>query len=188
MLDSPTLDMSFSGLKTAVRVLTRSSRATPRSRTACAADIAREFEDAVVDVLAAKSLAALAAAGRSTLVVAGGVGANLRLRERLTRVVGARGGRVLFPRPAFCTDNGAMIALVGALACVGAARRTARSRAAALGAGGRLTSSHRCAARRQRPIALSSPCTSLRMFSRWRQNSSAAMTTHAQVVSVAPNW
>ncbi len=115
MVDSPTLDMSFSGLKTAVRVLTQKlSRDAPLA-DGVRADIAREFEAAVVDVLAAKSLAALAAAGRSTLVVAGGVGANLRLRERLTRVVGARGGRVYFPDFAFCTDNGAMIALTGAL-------------------------------------------------------------------------
>ena len=79
------------------------------------ADVARAFEDAIVDVLAAKSLAALAGTGRSTLVVAGGVGANRRLRERLAGVVGARGGRVHYPDAAFCTDNGAMIALAGAL-------------------------------------------------------------------------
>jgi N6-L-threonylcarbamoyladenine synthase len=115
MLDAPSLDMSFSGLKTAVRVLTQRLANEDRLDDAARADIAREFESAVVDVLAAKSLAALAASGRSTLVVAGGVGANLRLRERLVRVVEARGGRVYFPEIAFCTDNGAMIALAGAL-------------------------------------------------------------------------
>lgn len=115
MLDAPNLDMSFSGLKTAVRVLTHKLANEGRLDDAARADIAREFESAVVDVLAAKSLAALAASGRSTLVVAGGVGANLRLRERLVRIVEARGGRVYFPEIAFCTDNGAMIALAGAL-------------------------------------------------------------------------
>jgi N6-L-threonylcarbamoyladenine synthase len=123
MLDAPNLDMSFSGLKTAVRTLTRKLADEDRLDAAARADIAREFEAAIVDVLAAKSLAALAASGRSTLVVAGGVGANLRLRERLLRVVEARGGRVYFPDIAFCTDNGAMIALAGAL-------RVTRARAA----------------------------------------------------------
>ena len=114
MLDSQSLDMSFSGLKTAVRVLTHKLAREGPLTDATRADIAREFETAIVDVLAAKSLAALAASGRSTLVVAGGVGANLHLRARLMRVVEARGGRVYFPEIAFCTDNGAMIALAGA--------------------------------------------------------------------------
>ncbi len=126
MLDAPNLDMSFSGLKTAVRTLTRKLDDEGRLDDAARADIAREFEAAVVDVLAAKSLAALAASSRSTLVVAGGVGANLRLRARLVRVVEARGGRVYFPDIAFCTDNGAMIALAGAL-------RLGRARAAGAG-------------------------------------------------------
>jgi N6-L-threonylcarbamoyladenine synthase len=79
------------------------------------ADIAREFEDAITDVLVAKSLSALDAAGLSRLVVAGGVGANRNLRERLSDAVAARGGEVFYPDLQFCTDNGAMIALVGAL-------------------------------------------------------------------------
>ncbi|MEO8847833.1 MAG: tRNA (adenosine(37)-N6)-threonylcarbamoyltransferase complex transferase subunit TsaD [Casimicrobiaceae bacterium] len=115
MIDSPNLDMSFSGLKTAVRVLVQKMSHEGPLTVSARADIACEFEAAVVDVLAAKAVAALAASGRSTLVVAGGVGANLRLRERLTRVVEARNGRVYFPQIAFCTDNGAMIALAGAL-------------------------------------------------------------------------
>ncbi|HEY7902665.1 MAG TPA: tRNA (adenosine(37)-N6)-threonylcarbamoyltransferase complex transferase subunit TsaD [Casimicrobiaceae bacterium] len=115
MLDSPNLDLSFSGLKTAVRMLTHRLAREGRLDAAARADIARAFEDAVVDVLAAKSLAALAATGRSTLVVAGGVGANRRLRERLRRDIGARAGSVHFPDAMFCTDNGAMIALAGAL-------------------------------------------------------------------------
>ncbi len=115
MLDSGNLDMSFSGLKTAVRTLVQKLEREGRFDDAARADIAREFEAAVVDVLAGKSLAALAAAGRDTLVVAGGVGANLRLRERLARALAARNGNVYFPDIAFCTDNGAMIALAGAM-------------------------------------------------------------------------
>ena len=115
MIDAPGLDMSFSGLKTAVRTLVHKLAREGRFDDAARADVARAFEDAIVDVLAAKSLAALAGTGRSTLVVAGGVGANRRLRERLAGVVGARGGRVHYPDAAFCTDNGAMIALAGAL-------------------------------------------------------------------------
>ena len=86
------------------------------------ADIAREFQHAVVDVLVAKALAALGAAGLARLVVAGGVGANRELRARLVAAVGERGGQVYFPDLEFCTDNGAMIALVGALRLSGATR------------------------------------------------------------------
>ncbi len=118
MLDSGDLDFSFSGLKTAVLTLARkaaggnSPEALPESRKA---DIAREFQNAIVDVLAAKAMAALDATGFARLVVAGGVGANRELRARLGREVAARGAQVFFPDLAFCTDNGAMIALVGAL-------------------------------------------------------------------------
>jgi N6-L-threonylcarbamoyladenine synthase len=115
MLDSGDLDMSFSGLKTAVLTLVRREAAAVRLDDARRADIAREFQHAVVDVLVAKSLAALSVTGRTQLVVAGGVGANSELRERLVANVGKRGGRVYFPDLEFCTDNGAMIALVGAL-------------------------------------------------------------------------
>jgi N6-L-threonylcarbamoyladenine synthase len=122
MIDSPDLDMSFSGLKTAVRVLVQRLAAQGKLDDAARADIARGFEDAVVDVLCAKARAALAATGRATLVVAGGVGANRRLRERLVSDAAARGRRVHFPDLEFCTDNGAMIALAGALR-IGDARR-----------------------------------------------------------------
>ena len=104
------LDFSFSGLKTAVAMAVR------RINTSCdqaRADIAREFVDAVVDVLAAKSMAALRATGLRTLVVAGGVGANTQLRERLAIEVARVAAQVYFPPPALCTDNGAMIALAG---------------------------------------------------------------------------
>jgi N6-L-threonylcarbamoyladenine synthase len=111
MKDSGDLNMSFSGLKTAVRTLVLG---TPPGEQRDA-DVAREFEDAITDVLVAKSLAALDATGLSRLVVAGGVGANRSLRERLSHAVAARGGEVFYPDLQFCTDNGAMIALVGAL-------------------------------------------------------------------------
>jgi len=107
----PLLHMSFSGLKTAVRTLAGDT--TPSAQRD--ADIAREFEDAITDVLVAKSLAALDVTGLSRLVVAGGVGANRSLRERLSEAVAARGGEAFYPDLQFCTDNGAMIALVGAL-------------------------------------------------------------------------
>lgn len=111
MQDSGDLDMSFSGLKTAVLTLARREPLTATRK----ADIAREFQDAVVDVLAAKALKALRATGHARLVVAGGVGANRLLRSRLQADVARAGGEVFFPDLVFCTDNGAMIALVGAL-------------------------------------------------------------------------
>jgi N6-L-threonylcarbamoyladenine synthase len=115
MLDSGDLDMSFSGLKTAVLTLVRREAAAQRLDDARRGDIAREFQHAVVDVLVAKALAALGATGHSRLVVAGGVGANRELRERLVAELAKRNGQVYFPDLEFCTDNGAMIALVGAL-------------------------------------------------------------------------
>jgi N6-L-threonylcarbamoyladenine synthase len=111
MQASGDLNMSFSGLKTAVQILVR--REPPDAQRQ--ADIAREFEDAVVDVLVAKALAALGDTGCERLVVAGGVGANLSLRTRLSTAAGRLGATVFYPDLQFCTDNGAMIALVGAL-------------------------------------------------------------------------
>jgi N6-L-threonylcarbamoyladenine synthase len=111
MTDRPGLDFSFSGLKTQVLLAWRGSDQSEGTR----ADIARGFEDAVVDTLAIKCERALQAAGSDTIVVAGGVGANVRLRAKLQAMAQARGGRACFPRPALCTDNGAMIAFAGAL-------------------------------------------------------------------------
>ncbi|MEO6263563.1 MAG: tRNA (adenosine(37)-N6)-threonylcarbamoyltransferase complex transferase subunit TsaD [Luteimonas sp.] len=111
MTDRPGLDFSFSGLKTQVLLAWRGSDQSAATR----ADIARGFEDAVVDTLAIKCARALDAAGCDTLVVAGGVGANTRLRLKLAQIATTRGGRACFPRPALCTDNGAMIAFAGAL-------------------------------------------------------------------------
>ena len=111
MTDRPGLDFSFSGLKTQVLLAWRNSDQSDATR----ADVARGFEDAVVDTLAIKCERALDAAGCDTLVIAGGVGANKRLRAKLTDMCAKRGGRACFPRPALCTDNGAMIAFAGAL-------------------------------------------------------------------------
>ncbi|PRH82350.1 tRNA (adenosine(37)-N6)-threonylcarbamoyltransferase complex transferase subunit TsaD [Arenimonas caeni] len=111
MTDRPGLDFSFSGLKTQVLLAWQASDQAPQTR----ADIARGFEDAVVETLAIKCQRALEQTGIGTLVVAGGVGANTRLRARLQAMAEKRRGRVCFPRPAFCTDNGAMIAFAGAL-------------------------------------------------------------------------
>jgi N6-L-threonylcarbamoyladenine synthase len=125
MLESGDLDFSFSGLKTAVLTVARDAAGNgdPASLDeSTKADIAAEFQAAVVDVLAAKALAALQATGHRRLVVAGGVGANRALRERLMRVASKRGVYVFFPDLAFCTDNGAMIALAGALRLAQGAR------------------------------------------------------------------
>jgi N6-L-threonylcarbamoyladenine synthase len=135
MLDSGDLGFSFSGLKTAVLTASKREPLTGARR----ADIAREFQHAVVDVLVAKALAALAESGRERLVVAGGVGANRELRARLTAAVEARGGAVFYPPLEFCTDNGAMIALVGALRLAAAkagGRADSQADAAAEGAFG----------------------------------------------------
>jgi len=108
MLNSGDFDFSFSGLKTAVLTLVR------KQGLAQAADIAAAFQAAAVDVLVSKSLAACVHGGVTRLVVAGGVGANTHLRERLTHEAAMRGISVFYPRLEFCTDNGAMIAYAGA--------------------------------------------------------------------------
>ncbi len=110
MTNRPGLDFSFSGLKTyAMNTLQAADREDPQVQ----ADIARAFQDAVVDTLAIKCRRALDQTGLTRLVVAGGVGANQALRERLAAVMQERGGEVFYPRPEFCTDNGAMIAYAG---------------------------------------------------------------------------
>ncbi len=118
MVDRPGLDFSFSGLKTAVFVARGDGELDEKNRR----DLAREFEEAVVDTLAIKCLRALDATGLNQLVVAGGVGANRRLRERLARDCAARGALLRFPRLEFCTDNGAMIAYAGMLRLLGGER------------------------------------------------------------------
>jgi len=111
MVDRPGLDFSFSGLKTFALNTFQQSDQSDQAR----ADIARAFEEAVVDTLRIKVERALAQTGRRTLVIAGGVGANQRLRERIGELAKKTGIHVYFPPLEFCTDNGAMIALAGAL-------------------------------------------------------------------------
>lgn len=111
MTDRPGLDFSFSGLKTQVLLAWQAHAMTPNAQ----ADIARGFQEAVVDTLLIKCRRALVQTRIKTLVIAGGVGANRQLREQLHSAAQSEGFRVYFPRPEFCTDNGAMIALAGAL-------------------------------------------------------------------------
>ncbi|MHB8354844.1 MAG: Kae1-like domain-containing protein, partial [Burkholderiales bacterium] len=109
MMHSGDLNLSFSGLKTAVSLLAKAHQ--PDNYP----DIAASFEAAVVDVLCHKAQQALAQTGMKQLVVAGGVGANRRLRAALTAQLEKRGNHVAFPPLRLCTDNGAMIAYAGAL-------------------------------------------------------------------------
>ena len=110
-LHSGDLDFSFSGLKTAVATRIARGLADGQAR----ADLAADVQAAIVDVLLAKSVAALRTTGLSTLVIAGGVSANRMLRERLAAAQARHDFRVHCPEPALCTDNGAMIAFAGAL-------------------------------------------------------------------------
>lgn len=113
MLHSGDLDFSFSGLKTAVLTLIREH---PEPLTdADKADVARAFQEAIVEVLVKKSLKALKQTGFKRLVVAGGVGANRQLRSTLDNEAKRKHFRVHYPELEYCTDNGAMIALAGCL-------------------------------------------------------------------------
>jgi N6-L-threonylcarbamoyladenine synthase len=111
MLGSGDLDMSFSGLKTAVVTQVRAADLTARDK----ADLAAEFQQAVAEVLVGKALAAARLTDVRRLVVAGGVGANVRLRALLDAAANEAGIAVHYPPLEFCTDNGAMIAYAGAL-------------------------------------------------------------------------
>ncbi|EPK6163655.1 tRNA (adenosine(37)-N6)-threonylcarbamoyltransferase complex transferase subunit TsaD [Providencia stuartii] len=117
MTDRPGLDFSFSGLKTFAANTIRENADDEQTR----ADIARAFEDAVVDTLAIKCKRALEQTGFKRLVMAGGVSANRTLRAKMEEVLKQRGGEVFYARPEFCTDNGAMIALAGLIRLKGGA-------------------------------------------------------------------
>lgn len=112
MLNSGDFNFSFSGLKTAVLTHVRGI-GEPDARQR--ADIARGFQDAIVEVLVSKALRALRRSGLKQLVVAGGVGANRELRRQLNERAARARSRVFYPEFEFCTDNGAMIAFAGAL-------------------------------------------------------------------------
>lgn len=112
MLHSGDLDFSFSGLKTAVLTKVREIGEPDEQQRA---DIARGFQDAIVEVLVKKSMRAVKESGLKQLVVAGGVGANRELRRQLDAQAAKAKIAVFYPELEFCTDNGAMIALAGAL-------------------------------------------------------------------------
>lgn len=109
MIDRPGLDLSFSGLKTHALYTLQRHGDDPKTR----ADIARAFEEAVVETLVVKCDRALKQSGLRRLIVAGGVGANRRLRDALRRLAARRQVQTYYPRIEFCTDNGAMIAYAG---------------------------------------------------------------------------
>jgi len=114
MTDRPGLDFSFSGLKTFTLNTAQAHRdeqGNVDEQTTC--DIAAAFEEAVVDTLGIKCRRALQQTGYKQLVIAGGVSANARLRERLAEVVAKEKASLFYARPHFCTDNGAMIAFAG---------------------------------------------------------------------------
>ncbi len=111
MIHKPGMDFSFSGLKTAVMLVVRKA-AEEGVLDSAKADIAASFQRAAVDTLIARTLKAAKAESASRIVIAGGVGANKLLRRDLAAKFS---GRVFFPRPELCTDNGAMIAVAGAL-------------------------------------------------------------------------
>ena len=111
MLNKPNFDFSFSGLKTAVMLEVRKAEAAGRLEEN-RADLAASFQRAAVDTLIGKSIKAARAEGLNRIVVAGGVGANRLLRKEMAERFD---GEVYYPRLAFCTDNGAMIAVAGAM-------------------------------------------------------------------------
>jgi N6-L-threonylcarbamoyladenine synthase len=115
MLDRAGLEFSFSGLKTAVALAVKDCAAKNGGALddTTKADIAAGLQLAIVDTLVTKTLRALEKTGYDALVVAGGVGANRLLRERLAHAAARRGAKVFYPRIEFCTDNAAMIAVAG---------------------------------------------------------------------------
>jgi N6-L-threonylcarbamoyladenine synthase len=114
MVNRPGLDFSFSGLKTFTLNTVNACRDATGLTDQDKCDIARAFEEAVVATLVIKCRRALEQEGLSTLVMAGGVSANLNLRAQLQAALAKLGARVFYPAPQFCTDNGAMIAYAGA--------------------------------------------------------------------------
>jgi len=113
MLDRAGLEFSFSGLKTAVSLAVRERAEAGMLDEGTRADIAAGVQHAIVETLVTKTLRALEQTGYDALVVAGGVGANRLLRERMADAVARQGARVFYPRIEFCTDNAAMIAVAG---------------------------------------------------------------------------
>ena len=115
MTNRPGLDFSFSGLKTHTLTCVRELQSQGELSDQDLADVAWAFQDAVVDTLTIKCKRALKQTGYKRLVIAGGVSANTELRQRLEATLKGMGGEVFYPALQYCTDNGAMIALAGAL-------------------------------------------------------------------------
>jgi len=113
MVDRAGLEFSFSGLKTAVSLAVKEHTRNGAIDETTRADIAASVQEAIVDTLVSKTLRALEQTGYEAIVVAGGVGANRRLRERLAAAAARQGAKVFYPRIEFCTDNAAMIAVAG---------------------------------------------------------------------------
>jgi N6-L-threonylcarbamoyladenine synthase len=114
MVNRPGLDFSFSGLKTYVRnTISKCQEQAGQLDQQTAADIAAAFEQAVVSTFVIKCRRALEQTGLRSLIIAGGVSANLRLREELGNMVESIGSRLYYAKPRYCTDNGAMIAYAG---------------------------------------------------------------------------
>lgn len=114
MMHSGNLDFSFSGLKTSVLTRLKEAQAQPVVSESLAADLAAATQEAIVDVLVSKAVSALDQTGLKRLVVAGGVGANRRLRAQLSTALKKRRAEAFFPPLELCTDNGAMIAFAAA--------------------------------------------------------------------------
>jgi N6-L-threonylcarbamoyladenine synthase len=113
MIDRPGMDFSFSGLKTSVRLEIARHAVNEQVEAQIQADIARGFQQAVIETLAIKCRRALRETGHKTLVIAGGVSANKALRTELQAMCRKERSQVFYARPEFCTDNGAMIAYAG---------------------------------------------------------------------------
>lgn len=114
LLSNDSLDFSFSGLKTAVSLYTKKWHENGEEKSGVTmADIAASFQESVIDVLVEKLMRARRKVGAASAVVAGGVACNGRLRTRMSEAFGGEAFGVYYPRPAYCTDNGAMIAMAG---------------------------------------------------------------------------
>lgn len=113
MTDRPGLEFSFSGLKTFALNTWKQCQTSGEDLDQARADIARAFQQAVVETLAIKCKRALKQTGLNNLVIAGGVSANRALRSALEEMTSSLRGQVFYARPRFCTDNGAMIAYAG---------------------------------------------------------------------------
>ena len=124
MLKSGDLNFSFSGLKTAVLTLAKQQMINGELDEQTRSDICLAFQEAIVEVLTRKAVAALRQTALSRLVVAGGVGANKQLRDSLSHAAARKRFEVFYPKLEFCTDNGAMIAFAGAMRLRHQGRRT----------------------------------------------------------------